>query len=92
VKGGHLSGPPVDLLFDGREFTELERPRIQTKHTHGTGCTYASAIATFLGGGASVPESVRLARDAVQRALEHALPLGHGQGPLDHRRLFEPDP
>ena len=92
VKGGHLSGPPVDLLFDGREFAELARPRIETKNTHGSGCTYASAIATFLGGGASVPQAVRRARDAVQRALQHALPLGRGQGPLDHRRLPEHGP
>ena len=89
VKGGHLSGDPVDLLFDGTEFIELARPRVPTRNTHGTGCTYASAIATFLGHGCSVPDATARGRDAVQAALEHSLRLGHGRGPLDHRVMFD---
>jgi hydroxymethylpyrimidine/phosphomethylpyrimidine kinase len=82
VKGGHLDGDPVDVLSDGREFIELARPRVDTRHTHGTGCTFSAAIATFLGRGDGVPEAVAAARDAVQRAIEHGLPLGKGRGPV----------
>jgi len=88
IKGGHLSGDPVDLLFDGAEFIKLARPRVLTQNTHGTGCTYASAIATFLGHGCSVPDAVTRARDAVQVALEHSLSIGRGHGPLDHSAMF----
>jgi hydroxymethylpyrimidine/phosphomethylpyrimidine kinase len=88
VKGGHLGGDPVDLLFNGAEFIELARPRVEGANTHGTGCTYASAIATFLGHGLSVPEAVEKARDAVQVALEHPLAFGRGHGPFDHSAMF----
>ena len=84
VKGGHLEGDPVDLLFDGAAFVELKRPRVDTKNTHGTGCTLSAAIATFLGFGLSVPDAVAKARDAVQRAIEHSLPFGKGHGPVGH--------
>ncbi|MDP6439509.1 MAG: bifunctional hydroxymethylpyrimidine kinase/phosphomethylpyrimidine kinase [Candidatus Brocadiia bacterium] len=87
VKGGHLAGEPVDLLFDGRDFGEIVRPRIATENTHGTGCTYASAIATYIGFGMAVPDAIERARDAVQRGLEKALPFGSGHGPLDHRAM-----
>lgn len=89
VKGGHLSGQTIDLLFDGIGFIELPRRRIATKNTHGTGCTYASAIATFLGRGYGVADAVARARDALQAALEHSLALGQGHGPLDHHAMFE---
>ncbi|MHC4481111.1 MAG: bifunctional hydroxymethylpyrimidine kinase/phosphomethylpyrimidine kinase [Planctomycetota bacterium] len=90
VKGGHLGGEPVDVLFDGTEFLEVRRPRVPTPNTHGTGCTYAAAIATGLGRGMSVPEAVEMARDALQAGLENALDLGGGAGPLDHHALFRP--
>ena len=90
VKGGHLEGDPVDLLFDGRDFFEVARPRVRTTSTHGTGCTYASAIATFIGFGMPLREAVESARDALQRALEHALALGSGHGPLDHAAMWRP--
>ena len=92
VKGGHLAGDPVDVLFDGSHFTELKRPRVATQNTHGTGCTYSAATATFLGFGHGVAEAVALARDALQTALESALPLGGGHGPLDHRAMFDSGP
>ena len=88
VKGGHLPGGPVDVLFDGRDFYEVARPRIETRNTHGTGCTYSAAIATGLGHGMDVPASVEWARDAVQLGLRGALELGKGAGPLDHGALF----
>jgi hydroxymethylpyrimidine kinase/phosphomethylpyrimidine kinase len=85
VKGGHLPGDEaIDLLFDGRTFTEFRAPRIDTRNTHGTGCTFASAIAAYLALGQSLPEAVRLAKDYVTGAIRHGLPIGNGHGPLNH--------
>lgn len=91
VKGGHLAGDATDLLFDGSDFTEITRPRIETKNSHGTGCTFASAIATMIGRGLDVPEAIESARDALQRALQEALPLGGGHGPVNHSAMFRGD-
>jgi hydroxymethylpyrimidine/phosphomethylpyrimidine kinase len=88
VKGGHLPGEPVDVLFDGRDFREVRRPRVATANRHGTGCTYSAAIATGLAWGMDVPGAVEWARDAVQAGLEGALALGRGSGPLGHGALF----
>jgi len=88
VKAGHLPGDPVDLLHDGRDFWEVARPRVETKNTHGTGCTYSAAIATGLARGMAVPDAVQWARDALQAAIEGALSLGSGHGPLDHAALL----
>jgi hydroxymethylpyrimidine/phosphomethylpyrimidine kinase len=88
IKGGHLEGDPIDVLFDGRDVHEVRRPRVRTTSTHGTGCSYASAIATGLAYGMAVQEAVEWARDAVQAGLESALRLGHGAGPLDHAAMF----
>jgi len=84
VKGGHLEGEPVDVLFDGTDFVEIVRPRVLTKNTHGAGCTYSAAIAVGLGKGMDVAQAVQAARDAVQKALQNALPLGMGSGPVNH--------
>ena len=89
VKGGHLAGEPADLLYDGREFRRITRPRVATRNTHGTGCTYSAAIATGLARGMDVPQAVEWARDALQAALEGALELGRGVGPLGHGAMFE---
>ena len=91
VKGGHLEGDAVDLLYNGADFAEIRRPRIATKNTHGTGCTYSAAIATFIGAGMDVTEAVEAARDALHIGIGHALNLGAGHGPLDHRAMFLPD-
>lgn len=82
VKGGHLSGDAVDVLFDGAAFTEFSHMRIATVHTHGTGCTFASAIAAHLALGSSLLDAVGAAKAYVTRAIEHAPGLGHGHGPL----------
>jgi len=87
VKGGHLLGNPADVLFDGRALHELTRPRVRTQDTHGAGCTHSAAIATGLARGMSVPEAVEWARDALQAALDGALRLGAGAGPLDHAAM-----
>jgi hydroxymethylpyrimidine/phosphomethylpyrimidine kinase len=84
VKGGHLEGDAMDLLFDGKTFHEITAKRIDTKHTHGTGCTFASAIATGLARGDGVPEAVKRAKDYVTEAIRFGLPLGGGQGPTNH--------
>jgi hydroxymethylpyrimidine/phosphomethylpyrimidine kinase len=85
IKGGHASGPElVDLLFDGDDFHEFRTPRIDTTNTHGTGCTFASAIAAYLARGAAVPHAVERAQHYVAGAIRHALAIGHGHGPLNH--------
>ncbi len=89
VKGGHLAGEPTDLLFNGKDFVEVSRPRVETSDTHGTGCTYSAAIATGLARGMAVPAAVQWARDALQRALKRPLRLGDGCGPVNHGAIWE---
>ncbi len=84
VKGGHLGGDALDLLFDGKSFHEFAVKRIDTKHTHGTGCTFASAIATGLAQGLGVLEAVQRAKDYVTEAIRFGLAIGGGQGPTNH--------
>ena len=84
VKGGHLVGDPVDVLFDGRRVWRFGGERIATPHTHGTGCTLASAIASYLALGADVPDAVARAREYVTGAIRAGFPLGAGIGPVDH--------
>jgi hydroxymethylpyrimidine/phosphomethylpyrimidine kinase len=84
VKGGHLPGRPVDLLFDGSAVTRFPAARIDSVHTHGTGCTLASAIASFLARGAEVPAAVQAAKEFVTGAIAAGFPLGAGIGPVDH--------
>ncbi|MCW2599933.1 MAG: phosphomethylpyrimidine kinase [Frankiales bacterium] len=82
VKGGHLPGRPVDLLYDGSVATALEGPRVDTPHTHGTGCTLASALAAQLALGHDVPEAAAKAKDFVTQAIMNGYPLGKGPGPV----------
>ncbi|MEV8209333.1 bifunctional hydroxymethylpyrimidine kinase/phosphomethylpyrimidine kinase [Streptomyces sp. NPDC079189] len=84
IKGGHLPGEPVDLLTDGTEEHWLRAPRHDNRHTHGTGCTLASAIACGLARGQDVPTAVRAAKEYVTRAIAAGFPLGAGIGPVDH--------
>ena len=83
VKGGHLKGMAIDLLYDGKSYEEMEGRRIETRNTHGTGCTFASAIATLLASGVTVPEAVRRAKTFVTMAIESGLNLGRGYGPTN---------
>ena len=84
VKGGHAQGEViVDRLIDGDgEVARWENPRIDTRHTHGTGCTLASAIATGLGAGMALPAAIERAIAFVRASLDHAPGLGHGHGPM----------
>jgi hydroxymethylpyrimidine kinase / phosphomethylpyrimidine kinase / thiamine-phosphate diphosphorylase len=83
VKGGHLKGRAVDLLYDGKRFEEIVAPRIKTKNTHGTGCTFASAIATFLARGDTVYGAVQKAKTFITLAIQSGLSLGKGTGPTN---------
>jgi len=83
VKGGHLRGRAIDILFDGKRYVDIEDKRIETKNTHGTGCTYASAIATLLARGETVPEAVRRAKTFITLAIRSGLDLGKGVGPTN---------
>jgi hydroxymethylpyrimidine/phosphomethylpyrimidine kinase len=85
LKGGHLEGDTVhDVLATEAGLTEWTSPRIDSRHTHGTGCTLASAIAAGLAQGLAVAAAVERARDYVQKAIASAPGFGRGQGPLDH--------
>ena len=84
VKGGHLLGPAVDRLYDGHNFKEFSAPRVDTKNTHGTGCTFASAIAAGLAKGMILEEAVKGAKDFVTEAMRQSYSVGHGHGPLNH--------
>jgi hydroxymethylpyrimidine/phosphomethylpyrimidine kinase len=84
IKGGHLAGDAVDLLTDGTEEHWLRAPRHDNRHTHGTGCTLASALAARLALGDAVPEAARAAKSYVTGAIEAGFPLGAGIGPVDH--------
>ncbi len=85
MKGGHLPGAEaVDWLFGPGVEQRYASPRIETKNTHGTGCTFSSAIACFIARGASVGDAVAQAKDYLNGAIAQALPLGKGHGPLNH--------
>ncbi len=85
VKGGQLPGEEaVDLFYDGAEFVRLAAPRIDTPHTHGTGCTYSAAITALLARGETLVDAVRQAKDFISCAIASAPGLGHGRGPVNH--------
>jgi hydroxymethylpyrimidine kinase/phosphomethylpyrimidine kinase/thiamine-phosphate diphosphorylase len=84
LKGGHLPGEAVDLLLAGRALHRFCSPRIATRHTHGTGCTYAAAIATFIAQGLPLIEAVSRAKAFIDEAIRTAVPMGAGHGPVNH--------
>ena len=83
IKGGHLAGPATDYLYDGKEFFEFSKARVDTPHTHGTGCVYSAAIATYLGMGCDVKGAVERAKEFIHAAISSAVPLGKGRGPTN---------
>lgn len=89
VKGGHLEGSAVDLLWDGSEERVWRRERIRTRHTHGTGCTLSAAVAAELARGTSLPDAVDRGLRFVARAIETAPGLGAGHGPVNHFASFD---
>lgn len=89
VKGGHIEGDEsVDVFYDGNSFEYFKGKFIKTKNTHGTGCTFSSAITAYLSKGNSLKESVFKAKEYIQKAIENSLPLGKGHGPLNHMWPF----
>lgn len=84
IKGGRLRGDSVvDLLYDGHEFFELSAPRVERGRAQGTGCTFSAAVAAGLARGLALQAAVRGAKDFVEGALRHDLPVGHGEHLLD---------
>ena len=83
VKGGHLEGNAVDVFFDGARMEEMSVPRIATANTHGTGCTFAAAIAARLGRGEALLDAVRGAKEFVTAAIRASYAVGSGPGPVD---------
>ena len=94
VKGGHLADTPdaVDVLYDGESFREFRAPRVETKNTHGTGCTFGSAIAAELAKGHRVADAVEIAKEYLTQILRASadLQIGHGHGPMNHMALLIP--
>ncbi len=85
IKGGHLpTDRATDLLYDGRFFNVFKGEIIDTPHTHGTGCTFASAIAAHLARGKSVNDAVQTAKTYLTETIRHSLAIGHGTGPTNH--------
>jgi hydroxymethylpyrimidine/phosphomethylpyrimidine kinase len=89
IKGGHAAGSKVrDVLFDGQQTHVFEMERIDTKNTHGTGCTLSAAIAAHLARGESIDVSVSNGIEFVQGAIRRAYALGSGHGPLNHTHML----
>ena len=88
IKGGHREGPVKDILYSEEEVHEFVSERIKSKNTHGTGCTFASAIAAHLARGCSVEKAVSQAKEYVSASIEAAYPVGEGHGPLNHFHAF----
>jgi hydroxymethylpyrimidine/phosphomethylpyrimidine kinase len=88
VKGGHLGGDATDILFHRGEWLEFTSPRIDTRNTHGTGCTFSAAITAALASGHNLGEAVGRAKRYITEAIRRNPGLGSGFGPLDHHALF----
>ncbi|MFB6470110.1 MAG: bifunctional hydroxymethylpyrimidine kinase/phosphomethylpyrimidine kinase [Vulcanisaeta sp. AZ3] len=92
VKGGHLTGPEsIDIVYfrDTGEYRELSAPRIDTKNTHGTGCSFSAAIAAGLARGMDAWEAIKVAKELITKAIMYSLPLGHGHGPVNPMAWLE---
>ena len=92
IKGGHFFGTAghfsssdiVDLLYDGHDFVEFRHERVAGRHTHGTGCTFAAALAAHLACGRTVRDAIPLIQEYIAGAITHAPELGEGNGPMNH--------
>ncbi len=93
VKGGHLTGDEsIDIVYfrDSGEYRELRAPRIDTKNTHGTGCSFSAAIAAGLAKGLDPWNAIKIAKELITMAIKYSLPLGHGHGPVNPMAWLEP--
>jgi len=84
IKGGHLAGDATDVLWDGETLREFPAARIDTRHTHGTGCTYSAAITAGLARGLTLGDAVARAKQFIHEAIRTNPGLGHGCGPVNH--------
>ncbi len=91
VKGGHMERA-VDVLFDGEQITQLGGEKVKSDNNHGTGCTFASAIAALLASGRTLTEAAMLAKAYVTKAIEKGYPIGKGRIPLDHFYRLRAEP
>lgn len=87
IKGGHLVGQATDILFYQGEWTEFTAPRIDTRHTHGTGCTYSAAVTALLAQGVDLGSAVGRAKQYITEAIRTSPGLGGGTGPLNHHAI-----
>jgi hydroxymethylpyrimidine/phosphomethylpyrimidine kinase len=88
IKGGHRSGPAVDLFYDGKAYCALNAPRIRTKNTHGTGCTFSAAIAAYLAKGENIERAVSSAKKYITQAIRSGFSVGAGHSPVNHFYRF----
>ncbi|MDR6883760.1 bifunctional hydroxymethylpyrimidine kinase/phosphomethylpyrimidine kinase [Bacillus sp. 3255] len=86
IKGGHAADPEhaTDLLYDGKSFTEFSSRRLDTVHTHGTGCTFAAAVTSGLAQGLAAQDALRIAKHFIHSAIAEPLNIGSGHGPTNH--------
>ncbi|MEK8126451.1 bifunctional hydroxymethylpyrimidine kinase/phosphomethylpyrimidine kinase [Paenibacillus filicis] len=84
VKGGHRSGDPTDVIFDGESYHLMEAERYETRHTHGTGCTFSAAICAELAKGRTLLEAAHTAKQFITLAIREELGIGQGHGPTNH--------
>ena len=84
IKGGHLEGEALDILYDQESFHYFPAPRIQTKHTHGTGCTFSAVLTAELAKGRTVAEATATAKKFITAAIQYTLGIGKGNGPTNH--------
>ena len=84
LKGGHMQGDAVDVFYDGKEILHFTSNRINTKNTHGTGCTLSSAIAANLALGYCMRDAIKKSKEYITTAIKHSLDIGHGVGPTNH--------
>jgi len=84
IKGGDAIGPAIDLFYDGQHYHEFAAARVDTTSTHGTGCTFAAAIAASLAKGSAPRQAVAMAKAYVTKAMQMSYPLGRGHGPVHH--------
>lgn len=82
IKGGHLEDDAVDVFYDGKKFLEIRGRRINTKNTHGSGCTHSAALATYLAMGHKPGNAAKMANRVVRICIEHSLDMGAGNGPV----------
>ncbi|HEY1233401.1 MAG TPA: bifunctional hydroxymethylpyrimidine kinase/phosphomethylpyrimidine kinase [Candidatus Binatia bacterium] len=84
IKGGHRKGAALDLFFDGKDFRVLRAPRIRSRNTHGTGCTFSAAIAAYLARGEALEKALSLAKEYITEAIGAGFVIGAGHSPVHH--------